>query len=42
MRARDEGKQASYVVGMLKKRIKVRGLEIEATTVDDIIYLEKA
>ena len=36
-----EGKKASYVASMLKKRIKLRGLEIEATAVDDVVYLEK-
>ena len=37
-----EGKKASYVAGMLKKRIQVRGLEIKATAVSDVVYLEKA
>ena len=36
-----EGKKASYVAGMLKKRIKVRGLEIKATAISDVVYLEK-
>ena len=36
-----EEKKASYVASMLKKRIKLRGLEIEATAVDDVVYLEK-
>ena len=37
-----EGKKPSYVAGMLKKRIKVRGLELKATAVSDVVYLEKA
>jgi len=37
-----EEKKASYVVGMLKKRIKIRHLEIMASNVDDVVYLEKA
>ena len=37
-----EGKKPSYVAGMLKKRIKVRELEIKATAVSDVVYLEKA
>ena len=37
-----EDKKPSYVAGMLKKRIQVRGLEIKATTVSDVVYLEKA
>ena len=37
-----EGKKATYVAGMLKKRIKVRGLEIKATAISDVVYLEKA
>jgi len=37
-----EEKKPSYVAGMLKKRIQVRELEIKATAVDDIVYLEKA
>lgn len=36
-----EGKKASYVTGMLKKRIKIRHLEIMASNVDDLVYLEK-
>ena len=37
-----EGRAPSYVVGMLKRRIKVRGLVIKATAVSDVVYLEKA
>jgi len=37
-----EDKKPSYVAGMLKKRIQVRGLELKATAVSDIVYLEKA
>jgi len=36
-----EEKKASYVASMLKKRIKVRELELKATAVNDVIYLEK-
>ena len=36
-----EDKKPSYVAGMLKKRIKVRGLEIKATAISDVVYLEK-
>ena len=36
-----EEKKASYVAGMLKKRIKLRELELNATAVDDVVYLEK-
>jgi len=37
-----EDKKASYVAGSLKKRIQVRKLEIKASFVDDVVYLEKA
>ena len=37
-----EGKKPSYVAGMLKKRTQARGLEIKATAVSDVVYLEKA
>ena len=37
-----EGKKPSYVAGMLRKRIQVRELEIKATAVSDVVYLEKA
>ena len=37
-----EGKNPSYLAGMLNKRIKARGLELKATAVSDIVYLEKA
>ena len=37
-----EDKKPSYVAGMLKKRIQVRGLELKATAVSDVVYLEKA
>ena len=37
-----EGKKSGYVAGMLKKRIKARGLELKATAVSDVVYLEKA
>ena len=37
-----EDKKPSYVAGMLKKRIQVRGLELKATAVSNIVYLEKA
>ena len=36
-----EDKKPSYVAGMLKKRIQVRGLELKATAVSDVVYLEK-
>jgi hypothetical protein len=36
-----EGKKPDYVAGMLKKRIRARGLEIKATAVSDVVYLEK-
>jgi len=37
-----EDKKPSYVAGMLTKRIQVRGLELKATAVSDVVYLEKA
>jgi len=37
-----EEKKASYVAGVLKKRIKIRDLELKAMAVDDFVYLEKA
>ena len=37
-----EGKDPGYVAGMLKKRIKARGLELKATGISDVVYLEKA
>lgn len=37
-----EGKKPGYVAGMLKKRIRARGLELKATAVSDVVYLEKA
>jgi len=37
-----EGKKPSYVAVMLKKRTQARGLEIKATAVSDVVYLEKA
>ena len=37
-----EGKDPGYVAGMLKKRIRARGLEFKATAVSDVVYLEKA
>ena len=36
-----EDKKPSYVAAMLKKRIQVRGLELKATAVSDVVYLEK-
>ncbi|MBA7660311.1 hypothetical protein ES703_68313 [subsurface metagenome] len=36
-----EGKKPGYVAGMLKKRIKGRGLKLKATAVSDVVYLEK-
>ena len=36
-----EDRKPSYVAGMLKKRIQVRGLELKATAVSDVVYLEK-
>lgn len=36
-----EEKKASYVAGALKKRIQVRKLEIKASFVDELVYLEK-
>jgi hypothetical protein len=36
-----EGKRASYVVTNLRKRIEVRGLDIEASSVGGVAYLEK-
>jgi len=33
--------RARYVLGMLKKRIQVRWLELKATAVSDVVYLEK-
>lgn len=36
-----DDEKPSYVAGMLKKRIQVRGLELKATAVSDVVYLEK-
>jgi hypothetical protein len=36
-----EDKKQSYVAAMLNKRIQVRGLELKATAVSDVVYLEK-
>ena len=36
-----EDKKPSYVAGMLKKRIQVRGLQLKAKAVSDVVYLEK-
>ncbi len=37
-----EDKKPSYIATSLKKRIQVRELEITATAIDDVVYLEKA
>ena len=37
-----EEKRPSYIATMLKKRIQVRGLELKATAIHDVVYLEKA
>ena len=37
-----ENKKPSYVAGMLNKRIQARGLELKATAISDVVYLEKA
>ena len=37
-----EEKKPSYVATMLKKRFQVRGLELKATAIHDVVYLEKA
>lgn len=36
-----EGKKANYVVTNLSKRIEARGLDIEASSVGGVAYLEK-
>lgn len=37
-----EEKRPSYIATMLKKRIQVRELELKATAIHDVVYLEKA
>ena len=36
-----EGRTPSYVTSQLKKRIEARGLNLKASTVSDVVYLEK-